>query len=256
MKTLQLADDFNSVGLLITVFKNNAASSIVVECIGTSPPTILGQVGPLELQPTIAESRSFSLAASGNDFRFVGLPRIAEAVETAFLADDAVTTDKLDDGAVTDEKIAADALDGWEFGASPEVPAPTADEHAVNRGYIPSGTTAASTSSPTNVTSVTATWFWIRVGDFVTATLRATLTNSNVATPKSFVATMPFAPVDGTWGSALRVGGGVANNGSTVEVAGVPGQARVLVRTQEDTNGAATRTWAATFVYQAAPVSP
>ena len=138
-------------------------------------------------------------------------------------------------------------------GTNLSIAAPTANAHAVNRGYIPSGTTAASTSSPTNVTDVTATWLWVRVGDFVTATLRVTSTNTSTSTPKSFEATLPFAPVDGTWGSALRVGGGVSNAGHTVEIAGVQGQARVLVQNQQDTNGSATRTWAATFVYQAEP---
>lgn len=116
--------DTGAVGLLVTVYKSAAASSIVIE--PGDGRTFRGSSAPVEVQPEVAAKRSFTIASIGDDWDFVGVPNIDGGVEGHML----------DDGAVTTEKIASTALDGWGFGVSPAVPTPTAAEHAVRKDYV------------------------------------------------------------------------------------------------------------------------
>src|SRR5690606_19875312 len=164
--------DTGAVGLLVTVYKSAAASSIVIE--PGDGRTFRGSSAPVEVQPEVAAKRSFTIASIGDDWDFVGVPNIDGGVEGNMLAD----------GAVTTEKIASTALDGWSFGVSPAVPTPTADAHAATKAYVDarclSGEYTPTLSNHSNVTTGSINHAsYVRVGDQVTVYYHFTMNETS-----------------------------------------------------------------------------
>src|SRR5690606_7625282 len=96
--------DTGAVGLLVTVYKSVAASSIVIE--PGDGQAFRGSSAPVEVQPAVAAKRSFTIASIGNDWDFVGVPNIDGGVEGHMLAS-GIPGSKLADGSVTGGKIAS-----------------------------------------------------------------------------------------------------------------------------------------------------
>jgi len=86
--------DTGAVGLLVTVYKSAAASSIVIE--PGDGRTFRGSSAPVEVQPAVAAKRSFTIASIGNDWDFVGVPNIDGGVEGHMLRDESIKSAKLD----------------------------------------------------------------------------------------------------------------------------------------------------------------